>query len=233
MQFTDISLDGVPSLVELLRVIINILDPNERVHTDSTRLLALGILNTTFEVSGARIGDFPTLRTLVLDHGCKYLFQLARSDNPAILHLSLRTIATMFTGMRKHLKLQQELFLAFTLDRLAPPVAGKTPKLPNTPRLGGAPARGAPRTFSPLLEPVEESDSEKGGLAPGKPSALPARGETRELLLETLCQIAQRPGFMVELFVNYDCDINSENVFERLVDVLTNVRDSCSRVALY
>ncbi|KZV62609.1 Sec7-like domain is implicated in guanine nucleotide exchange function [Peniophora sp. CONT] len=211
---------GVPSLVELLRVIINILDPNERVHTDSTRLLALGILNTIFEVSGARIGDFPTLRGLVLDHGCKYLFQLARSDNPAILHLSLRTIATMFTGMRAHLKLQQELFLAFTLDRLAPPVAGKTPRLQNTPRLSG-PGRGTPRTFSPLLEPVEESDSEKGGLAPGKPSVLPARGETRELLLETLCQIAQRPGFMVELFVNYDCDINSENVFERLVDVLT------------
>ncbi|VDC07154.1 unnamed protein product [Peniophora sp. CBMAI 1063] len=212
---------GVPSLVELLRVIINILDPNERVHTDSTRLLALGILNTIFEVSGSRIGDFPTLRTLVLDHGCKYLFQLARSDNPAILHLSLRTIATMFTGMRAHLKLQQELFLAFTLDRLAPPAAGKTPKLQSTPRLGGPTGRGTPRTFSPLLEPVDESDSEKSGLAPGKPSALPARGETRELLLETLCQIAQRPGFMVELFVNYDCDINSENIFERLVDVLT------------
>jgi brefeldin A-resistance guanine nucleotide exchange factor 1 len=217
--------DGVPSLVELLRVVINILDPNERIHTDSTRLLALGILNTIFEVSGSRLGVFPSLRTMVLDHGCKYLFQLARSENAAILQLALRTIATMLNSMRAHFKLQQELFLAFTLDRLAPPVMGKTPRLGSgTPMLGRmSPRGGTPRTFSPLLEAADEAEAEKGSPMPNKPSVLPARGETRELLLETLCQVSQHPGFMVELFVNYDCDINSENVFERLIDVLTKV----------
>ncbi|KAI0035768.1 Sec7-like domain is implicated in guanine nucleotide exchange function [Vararia minispora EC-137] len=213
---------GAPSLVELLRVVINILDPNERIHTDSTRLLALGILNTIFEASGSRLGDFPSLRSMVLDHGCKYLFQLARSENPSIFYLALRTVSTMLNGMRTHLKLQQELFLAFTLDRLAPPSVGKTPKLGNTPMLGRAsPRSGTPRMFSPLLEPVEETEVEKGSPMPNKPSVLPARGETRELLLETLCQISQHPGFMVELFINYDCDINSENIFERLIDMLT------------
>ncbi len=58
--------DGLPSIVELLRVLVNILDPHDRIHTDSTRLLALGVLNTSFEVSGPRLGDFPTLRTMVL-----------------------------------------------------------------------------------------------------------------------------------------------------------------------
>ena len=28
---------------------------------------------------------------------------------------------------------------------------------------------------------------------------------------------------MVDLFTNYDCDINSENLFERLIDLLTKV----------
>ena len=160
---------------------------------------------------------------MVLDHGCKYLFQLARSENTSITHLALRTISTMLNGMRKHLKLQQELFLAFTLDRLAPPAMGKTPKLFGTPQLGRAsPRNGSRRTFSPLLEPVAD-EAEKGSPIPNKSTALPARGEIRDLLLETLCQISQHPGFMVELFVNYDCDINSENVFERMIDVLTKV----------
>lgn len=207
-------------------MVINILDPNERVHTDSTRLLGLGILNTVFEVSGPRLGKFPSLRAMIIDHGCKYLFQLARSENPSILHLALRTIATMMNTMRKYLKLQQELFLSFTLDRLAPPAAGKFPKLGTPLTKGGSfsPRIGTPRTFSPLLEPVDDSEVEKGSPTPNRPSALPARGETRELLLETLCQISRHPGFMVELFVNYDCDSNSENLFERLIDMLTKVR---------
>ncbi|KAI0064698.1 Sec7-domain-containing protein [Artomyces pyxidatus] len=215
---------GLPSLVELLRVIINILDPNDRLHTDSTRLLALAVLNTSFEVSGPRIGDFPSLRTMVLDHGCKYLFQLARSDNPSVIHLALRTISTMLTTMRKHLKLQQELFLAFTLDRLAPPMTGKPIRFGTpTPRAGPfSPRPGTPNHASPKLEPSpDEGELEKGSPAPNRPTVLPARGETRDLLLETLSLISPHPSFMVELFTNYDCDINAENLFERLVDLLS------------
>jgi brefeldin A-resistance guanine nucleotide exchange factor 1 len=51
----------------------------------------------------------------------------------------------------------------------------------------------------------------------------PARGETRDLILETLSQISRHPSFMVDLYINYDCDINCENVFERLIDFLTKV----------
>ncbi|KAI0048190.1 Sec7-domain-containing protein [Auriscalpium vulgare] len=215
---------GLPSLIELLRVIINILDPNDRVHTDTTRLLALGVLNTAFEVSGPRIGAFSSLRTMILDHGCKYLFQLARSDNPSIVHLALRTISTMINTMRKHLKLQQELFLSFTLDRLAPPISNKTSRFGTPiPRSGPfSPRVDASNTSSPRLEPhPDDGDPEKGSPAPHRPTVIPARGETRDLLLETLSQISPHPGFMVELFINYDCDINAENLFERLIELLS------------
>ncbi|TFY68249.1 hypothetical protein EVG20_g3640 [Dentipellis fragilis] len=215
---------GLPSILELLRVIINILDPNERIHTDTTRLLALGILNVAFEVSGPRIGDFPSLRTMILDHGCKYLFQLARSENPAITHMALRTISTMLNTMRKHLKLQQELFLSFTIDRLAPPITGKPPRhgTPSLKNTSVSPRPGTPATASPSLEPSPDSnDLEKGVSSPHRPQVMPARGETRDLLLETLSQISRHPSFMVDLFTNYDCDINSENLFERIIELLT------------
>jgi brefeldin A-resistance guanine nucleotide exchange factor 1 len=217
--------DGLPSIVELLRVLVNILDPHERVHTDSTRLLALGVLNTSFEVSGARLGDFPTLRTMILDHGCKYLFQLAQSDNSSVFQLTLRTISTMMNSMRRYLKLQQELFLAYTLDRLAPPVTGKTSRLGTpVPKSGFfSPRPSSPGSHTSSLELLEEADVEKGSPTPNKPSVIPASGNARDLLLDVLSQISSHPSFLVELFSNYDCDTNAENLFDRIIDLLTKV----------
>ncbi|GBE82378.1 Uncharacterized protein SCP_0407620 [Sparassis crispa] len=201
---------GLPSIVELLRVVINILDPNDQAHTDSIRLTALRIVNVAFEVSGSRICEYPSLSTLVLDHGCKYLFQLARSDNPSVLQTALRTISTMFETMRPKLKLQQELFLAFTIDRLAPPM----PK--GIPALGGKGLSASSRPGTPNLG----SELENG---PSTPRILvaPARGDTRESLLETLSLISRHPSFMVDLYTNYDCDMNCENMFERLIEFST------------
>ena len=216
---------GLPSIVELLRVLVNILDPHDRIHTDSTRLLALGVLNTSFEVSGARLGDFPTLRTMVLDHGCKYLFQLAQSDNSSVFQLTLRTISTMMNSMRRFMKLQQELFLAYTLDRLAPPVTGKSSRLGTpVPRSGlFSPRSSSPGSHTSSLELLEETDVEKGSPTPNKPSVIPASGNARDLLLDVLSQISNHPGFLVELFSNYDCDINAESLFDRIIELLTKV----------
>jgi brefeldin A-resistance guanine nucleotide exchange factor 1 len=218
-------LDGLPSIVELLRVLVNLLDPHDRIHTDSTRLLALSVLNTSFEVAGSRLGEFPTLRSMILDHGCKYLFQLAQSENPSVFQLTLRTISTMMNTMRRYLKLQQELFLAYTLDRLAPPVTGKLSRLGTPVQRSGlfSPRPGSPSSHASSLELLDEADVEKGSPTPNRPSVIPARGSARDLLLDVLSQISSHSSFLVELFSNYDCDINAENLFDRVIDLLTKV----------
>ncbi|KAI0637119.1 Sec7-domain-containing protein [Trametes polyzona] len=209
---------GLPSILELLRVLINILDPNDQAHTDSTRLTALRTLNVGIEVAGTRICAYPSLSALFLDHGCKYLFQLARSDHPVVLQTALRTIATMFETMRPKLKLQQELFLAFTIDRLAPPSAPSAKDVPLARKaLTGTPRPASTPSTPHLGPPPAEFESEKVPSTPRLPVP-PARGDTRELLLETLCQISRHPSFMVDLYVNYDCDMNCENMFERLIE---------------
>lgn len=214
----------------MLRVLINILDPNDQAHTDSTRLTALRILNVALEASGPRIGSFPSLTTLVVDYGCKYLFQLARSDTPTVLQTTLRTISTMFETMRPRLKLQQELFLAFTIDRLAPP------PMPSRPQFGlgfrGSPRPGTPILGTPKIGPaISDLDQDKG---PATPRVLvaPARGDTRELFLETLSLISRQPSFMVDLYSNYDCDMNCENMFEKLIDFAAKVHCSNDRSML-
>lgn len=203
-------------------MLVNILDPNDQVHTDSTRLTALTILSCIIETCGTRIGDYPSLVVLIIDHGCKYLFQLARSDNPAVLQGALRTISSLFETLRPHLKLQQELFLAFSIDRLAAPplLRPSTTKKHQT----GSPRPGTSAASTPTLGPVDtELDLEKGSPVPSRPPVQPARGDTRDLMLETLSQVSRHPSFMVDLYANYDCDINCENLFERLIEFLTKV----------
>lgn len=188
------------------------------------------ILNSALEVSGATIGDFPSLALLVSDHACKFLFQLARSDNPSVAQLALRTIATIFEALRKQLKLQQELFLAFTIDRLAVPQGLPVPTF----NLGGRPGRSRSRARapgsaapSPRVGPGDgRFPSAPESPAPVKTTVLPAKGETRELLLDTLTQLSSHPSFMVDVYMNYDCDLNCEDLFGRLVEFLAQVSGS-------
>ena len=43
-------------------------------------------------------------------------------------------------------------------------------------------------------------------------------------MLETLSQLMLNRNFMVDLWVNFDCDPESEDVFERMIEFLTQVR---------
>ncbi|GAA5939550.1 hypothetical protein JCM3775_004858 [Rhodotorula graminis] len=234
----DITPFGLASIQELLRVLISLLNPHDQQHTDTMRLMALGLLNIAFEVGGRSIGEFPALRLMVADHLCKHLFQLARSDNPQLLSTSLRVITNVFDTMRPHLKLQQELFLSFLLDRLILPNAAGLRNADLESQLdlstwahdgasglngaghesggasggGGGGHGGAPeRTSTPT-----PASRERGGGAGGGPSA-----ESRELMLELLSHLVRGKHSMVDLWVNYDCSVEGEDLYERLVKFLS------------
>ncbi|KAG0242430.1 GDP/GTP exchange factor for ARF [Actinomortierella wolfii] len=212
---------GLPSIRELLRVLISLLNPHDQQHTDRMRLMALSILDVALEVGGRSIARFPTLLGLVSDEMCKYLFQLARTDNVNILTLTLRVISTVFDTMRPHLKLQQELFLSFLLDRLNPPALAMRPAPFN-------PDFGEPPKAAPTPEPEVPAGSRAGSPSPSvrsgrseKIDTLIAQGEVRELLLECLGQFTRVPTFMVDLWVNYDCSLDSDDLFQNMVKFLT------------
>jgi len=227
---------GLPTLLELLRVVTSLLDPNDLTHTDSMRLSALGVLNSILEVGGRQIGRWDELVEGIKNEGCRYLFQvgtlcpsrsfhllildsqcaqLIRSDNLQILASALRTLSTLFTTLLPHLKLQFELFLTFLIDRLTPssPVALPSHLLHIRPS-----RRGSPRASS-----TQDSDKDRPS-TPKLNANLPSvAADTRELMLETLSQLMLNSNFMLDLWVNFDCDPESEDVFERMIDFLTKV----------
>ena len=180
-------------------------------------------------MGGSSLGDWPELHEGVRDEGCRYLFQLTRSDSPALLARSLRTTSTLFSTQLPQLKLQLELFLSYLIDRLTPPQNSTTinlnPPIPSSRPNSPAPPHAA---TSDATVPVDgDMPPEPGTPASSTPKPInllpPAPAETKELMLETLTQVAMRPSFMVDCWANFDCSIDSEDLFERLIVFLTRV----------
>lgn len=121
--------------------------------------------------------------------------------------------------MRPHLKLQQELFLSFLLDRLIlppsiAPGARKADVETALDRSTWLKDEGEDRrpSSASTVSRERERDREKG------PSA-----ETRELMLEIISHFARGKYPMVDLWVNYDCNVEGEDLFERLIKFLSRV----------
>ncbi|CAE6427640.1 unnamed protein product [Rhizoctonia solani] len=221
---------GLPTVAEVLRVLINLLDPNDQQHTDTIRLTALGILtaalstclpNTKLATLGKQSSpcvliNFPSLVALLADRGCHHLFLLARADAPSLRLAAFKAIATLFEVARPSLKLQRELFLSFLVARLEPvgPIFDGRP----SGRLGTETPTGGPRSSTPAL-----GTPKTPGLGTPKAGAVAGNvePELRELMFEILILLSREPSFMVDLWANYDCDVNCEDIFERLVGFLT------------
>lgn len=213
---------SLPSIRELFRVLVDLLDPHDRRHPDAMRVMALRIIDVALEVAGPSIAQHPTLAVLAEDRLCRYLFQLVRSDNMAILHESLIVAGTLLTTCRGVLKLQQELFLSYLVACLHPRVEiprepGIDPSLyagvPQAPKLV-KPAPSQPG--SGRSTPVPVKDRQKLGMEGGS-----RKPDAREAMVESVGALARIPSFMVELFVNYDCDVDRSDLCEDMVGLLS------------
>lgn len=213
---------SLPSIQELFRVLVNLLDPHDRQHTDNMRVMALRIIDVALEVAGPSITKHQSLSGLARDRLCQYLFQLVRSDNMGVLQASLRVAGTLLATCREVLKLQQELFLSYLVACLHPQV-----EIPREPGIDSALYEGipqAPKLVKPAPShggsgrstPVPVKDRQKLGLEGGlrKPDA-------REAMVESIGALVRIPSFMVELFVNYDCEIDRADLCEDMVGLLS------------
>ena len=63
----DLKPYSLPSVRELFRVLVNFLDPHDRQHTDTMRVMALRIIHVALEVSGSFIARHPALATIAED----------------------------------------------------------------------------------------------------------------------------------------------------------------------
>ena len=218
----DIKPYSLPSIRELLRVLVNLLDPYDHQHTDAMRIMALRIIDVALEVAGPSIAKHPSLASLAKNSLCKNLFQLVRSDNMNLLNESLRVAGTLLATCRSVLKLQQELFLSYLVACLHPRVeipreAGIDPSLydgvPKVPKLVKPPPSAA---GSGRNTPVPVQDRQRLGLEGGS-----RKPDAREAMVESIGALARIPSFMTELFINYDCEVDRGDICEDFVGLLS------------
>ncbi|CBX93961.1 similar to guanine nucleotide exchange factor (Gea2) [Plenodomus lingam JN3] len=214
---------SLPSIRELFRVLVELLDPHDRQHTDTMRVMALRIVDVALEVAGPSIASHPSLANLAKDTLCRHIFQLVRSDNMAVLNESLRVAGTLLATCRNVLKLQQELYLSYLVACLFPRV-----EIPMEPGIEPSLYEGVPQAPSLIKQPPQQDsssgrstpvpvkDRQKLGLEGGarKPDA-------REAMIENLGGLVRIPSFMAELFVNYDCEIDRGDVCMDIVGLLS------------
>jgi brefeldin A-resistance guanine nucleotide exchange factor 1 len=220
--YEEVTPYALPSIRELFRVLIDLLDPHNRQHTDTMRVMALRIIDVALEVAGPSIAKHPSLAQLAKDDLCRHLFQLVRSENAALLNGSLRVAGTLLTTCREVLKLQQELYLSYLVACLHPRVEiprepGIDPSLyegvPQAPKLVRPPPS---QSSSGRSTPVPVKDRQKLGMEGGarKPDA-------REAMVENIAALTRIPTFMTELFVNYDCGVDRADLCEDMIGLLS------------
>lgn len=213
---------SLPSIRELFRALVDLLEPNDRYHTDSMRIMALRIIDVALEVAGPSIAKHPSLAKLAKDDLCRHLFQLIRSENMSILNESLRVAGTLLATCRRALKLQQELFLCYLVACLHPRV-----EIPQEPGIDPAVYEGVPRapklvkappskTNSGRSTPIPVKDRQKLGMEGGS-----RKPDAREAMVESIGALARIPSFLVELFVNYDCEFDRSDLCEDVVGLLS------------
>ncbi|KAF8421295.1 hypothetical protein EV426DRAFT_222858 [Tirmania nivea] len=213
---------SLPSMRELLRVLVEILDPHNKTHTDTMRIMALRIIDVAFEVAGPSIAKHPSLAGLAKDDLCRHLFQLVRSDTMTILQESLRVAGTVLATTRGMLKLQQELYLSYLVACLHPRI-----EIPKEPGIDPVLYEGVP-TAPTLIKPSRSTDisgrstpvgvkeRQKLGLEGGS-----RRPGAREAMVENIAALVRIPTFMTELYVNYDSDVDRNDLCEDIVGFLS------------
>jgi brefeldin A-resistance guanine nucleotide exchange factor 1 len=219
---TEVKPYGLPSIRELFRVLADLLDPHDRQRTDTLRVMALRIVNVALEVAGPSIANHPSLASLAKDTLCRNLFQLVRSENIAILHESLRVAGTLLATCRSVLKLQQELFLSYVVACLHPRVP-----IPDEPTIDPSLYQGVPQAPALVKQPTSGPES-------GRATPVPVRDrqklgmeggsrkpDAREAMVESIGGLVRIPSFMVELFVNYDCEIDRSDLCTDMVGLLS------------
>lgn len=213
---------SLPSMKELFRVLVDLLDPHDKQQGDTMRVMALRIIHVALEVAGPSIARHPALAVVAEDRLCRHLFQLVRSDNMAILQESLIVAGTLLETCRGVLKLQQELFLSYLIACLHPPV-----EIPREANIDPSLYDGIPQRPSGVKPPPSQASSGRSTPVPVKDrQKLGMEGgarkpDARQAMVESVGALTRMPTFLVELFVNYDSDANRGNLCEDMIGLLS------------
>ncbi|KAJ1975839.1 GDP/GTP exchange factor for ARF [Dimargaris cristalligena] len=225
---------GLPALLELFRVLGAVLNPHDLQYTDTMRLIALNALNQAFETNGPAILDHPSFQTQIANDLLKYLYQIAETDFLPLMATALRLVTNILPQFRRIHKEYFQTFFALFLARLSHPALdtqlGNT-SLPNL----AVEATQLNELFEGQLAPLLKRQRDviphfRYSLAGNHfPSVVlqrvrPLPTPQHRLLfcraLDQLTNITEDPAIISDLWVLFDSDLYTGNLWEMYLSFL-------------
>ncbi|EDO16822.1 hypothetical protein Kpol_1056p23 [Vanderwaltozyma polyspora DSM 70294] len=192
---------GLPVIKQYLNLLFSLIAPeNQTRHTNSTKILALQLLNTAVEIGGEKFLLHPRLFNIISDPIFKSLFFIIQNTNKlSLLQAALQFFTTLVIGLGHHLEMQIELTLNSIFQIL---LQGNVD-----------PFGTGDKTSNDSSIPSASDDKEK---------QRPAK--VKELLIEQISILWTRsPSFFTSLFIAYDCNLDRSDVAINFLKALTKL----------
>lgn len=182
---------GIGCLNDFMGILISMISPhNQYQHMESTRVLALNLINTAIEVSGKDIPNHHSLMMLIADPVSKHVLSIiTKVDSPPLLQASLKLFTTMAIVLGEHLKSQIELTLTLLFNSILPPAVNEEKK----------------------------NDALKGNQTSIN-SRLPSSKEMMIESLSLMW--IREPEFFSNLFIDFDCDFDKSDLCKQLIEFI-------------
>ncbi|RKP33751.1 hypothetical protein BJ085DRAFT_22173, partial [Dimargaris cristalligena] len=205
---------GLPALLELFRVLGAVLNPHDLQYTDTMRLIALNALNQAFETNGPAILDHPSFQTQIANDLLKYLYQIAETDFLPLMATALRLVTNILPQFRRIHKEYFQTFFALFLARLSHPALdtqlGNT-SLPNL----AVEATQLNELFEGQLAPLLKRQRDRV-----RPLPTPQHRLLFCRALDQLTNITEDPAIISDLWVLFDSDLYTGNLWEMYLSFL-------------
>lgn len=220
----DSGQDYTSTLTHLISLFVKHLNPlnisiNDSIRLSSLRLLQLTLSCFNFNNEGFNEDIFNTLS----NDGCKFCFQLTTSSNLQVLLSSLNFVQTLFNKFDNKLKLQQELFFSFLLQRLTNNLnfnqhqqqssnlsdfftSYQSKILPSN-LITNFNKFNSSSSITPTFNPLKNSNS--------------SHDLSKIILLDSLYSSIQSSNFLFELYLNFDSNIDRDDLFENVFNFIS------------
>ena len=103
--------------LRVLRHIVSLMEP--RIHGIDTRALALSLVNIILETGGEAVANVSDLVEIMRGDLCKWLLLNSQTEEVLIVSLTLRVVYNLFNSIKKHMKIQLEVFFISVHLRIA------------------------------------------------------------------------------------------------------------------
>ena len=191
---------GLPVIKLYFNLLLSLIVPeNQTKHTNSTKILALQLINTAIEICGDRFLLHPQLFNIISDpiFRCA-LFLIQNTNKLSLLQATLQLFTTLFINMGNYLNSQIEL----TLNRIFEVLLEGTDDSENNSKANTEPKNNT-------------GNDNKSKIRPPK---------VKELLIEQISILWTRsPSFFTSMFISYDCNLDTSDIAINFLKALTKL----------